>query len=170
MDWRDDIPGRYPRANYEVNATWPHLESWLRMMNEDNRLNLNPDYQRAHVWTEAQQVSFVEYALRGGEGGQVLYWNAPGWMRGGEGPIELVDGKQRLQAVRKFIAGDLKVFGHRMEKPSDLGLYYSFRMKVCSLETRADVLRWYLAINAGGTPHTPEELDRVRALLAGEEA
>jgi len=43
------------------------------------------------------------------------------------------------------------------------------------IDTRFDVLvadldregqiRWYLALNGGGTPHTAEELERVRRLL-----
>jgi hypothetical protein len=67
------------------------------------------------------------------------------------------------------VAGKLGVFGgHFLDSPRDLGLEFRFQMKVCCLPTRAEVLRWYLAINAGGTPHTPEELARVRELLAAE--
>jgi hypothetical protein len=36
---------------------------------------------------------------------------------------------------------------------------------VNDLKTEAEVLRWYLEINAGGTPHTEEELDKVRKML-----
>lgn len=39
-----------------------------------------------------------------------ITWNAPGWPAG-DAPIELVDGKQRLEAVRKFIRGDLEAYG-----------------------------------------------------------
>ena len=36
------------------------------------------------------------------------------------------------------------------------------------LLTRKAVIRWYLEINAGGTPHIREEIDRVRDLLKKE--
>jgi len=35
---------------------------------------------------------------------------------------------------------------------------------------RSDLLNHYLSINSGGTPHSAEELDRVRALLAETKA
>ena len=41
----------------------------------------------------------------------------------------------------------------------------NFNFQVCQIENRADILRLYLNINAGGTPHTKEELDKVRVLL-----
>lgn len=40
-----------------------------------------------------------------------------------------------------------------------------FKFRICNLRTEAEVLRLYLAINAGGTPHTEEELNRVRRML-----
>jgi hypothetical protein len=38
------------------------------------------------------------------------------------------------------------------------------------METRKETLQLYLNINAGGTPHTQEELNQVRVLLAAEQA
>jgi hypothetical protein len=178
MDWHN-VPGKFPEAHYEIDVAWSFLENWLtsmdeRVAHEDEEwtggLELDPDYQRSHVWTESQQRAFVEYSLKGGEGGRLLYWNSIGWGQVFTQRVELVDGKQRLEAVRKFIRGDLTVFGgHRLENARSLGLDFRFRMRIAGLPTRADVLRWYLSINAGGTPHTEEELDRVRNLLEAEE-
>jgi hypothetical protein len=39
------------------------------------------------------------------------------------------------------------------------------KINVNSLLTKADVLRWYIQFNAGGTPHTAEEIEKVKALL-----
>jgi len=36
------------------------------------------------------------------------------------------------------------------------------------LKTRAEVLQWYIEFNAGGTPHTEAEINRVRELLKKE--
>lgn len=167
MNWKD-IPGKYPQAHYEVDVSWRYVEGWLET---EDHIDLDPDYQRAHVWTEEQQRLYVEYAMRGGEGGLVLYWNAINWSREQEGNLELVDGKQRLEAVRRFMAGKLAVFdGHCLEDPKELSWAdFRFKMRICKLPTRAGVLQWYLAINAGGTPHSEEELSRVRQLLAMEE-
>ena len=42
------------------------------------------------------------------------------------------------------------------------------RIVVNDLQTREEVLQWYLELNSAGTPHSKEELDRVKALLARE--
>ena len=42
-----------------------------------------------------------------------------------------------------------------------------FRVTVADIG-RAQTLRWYLALNRGGTPHTDAEIERVQDLLAAE--
>ena len=87
--------------------------------------------------------------------------------------MQLVDGLQRLTAVRRFMAGELAVFGgHRLadiEDPRYLRRV-NLRFYVNALRTRADVLRWYLELNAGQVAHAPEELARVAGLLRAEAA
>lgn len=43
-----------------------------------------------------------------------------------------------------------------------------FLFCVNDLETRAEVLQWYLDLNTGGVVHTSEEIEKVKALLAKE--
>lgn len=157
-----------PQAHYEIDVMWHSLERQLEWLGQGGGLNLDPDYQRAHVWTEAQQRAYVEYILMGGEVARSITWNSVDWPDVA-GPVELVDGKQRLESARKFIRGDLEVFGMRYVPGELLRLHQaSFKFRVCSLD-RTDVLRLYLNINAGGTPHTAAEIERVRRLLASEE-
>ena len=42
----------------------------------------------------------------------------------------------------------------------------TLRVNINDLKTRDEVLQWYIDINAGGTPHTKEEIERVRAMLS----
>lgn len=134
-------------------------------------LDLAPDFQRAHVWTEEQQISYCEYILRGGTSGKDLYFNCKGFEDGSmEGPYVIVDGKQRLQAVRQFMAGNIPVFGrfiHEYEDHPDL-FVARFHWNVAALETRKEVLDWYLNFNSGGTVHSEEELQKVRDMLDAE--
>lgn len=101
-------------------------------------------------------------------GGSIIF-NCPNWDRltPGNSTMELIDGKQRLEAVRGFLRGDFPVFGHRFNEFEDelSWIDYKFQIRVCSLHTRAEVLELYLNINAGGTPHTKKELARVQAML-----
>lgn len=166
----NEIP-QFPRAHYEVDVTWRYIEETLRDWADTTDgmggLDLSPDYQRAHVWTREQQIAYVEYQLRGGEVGRNVVFNSPDWGRGYRRATELVDGKQRLESVRAFLRDEFPVFGHLFSEYSDrLPNALTFKFRVCTLESREEILQLYLNINAGGTPHTKDELDRVRALLA----
>ena len=165
-----NIP-QFPHANYSIDVDWRYLEEQIEHATKDDGLDLNPDFQRAHVWTGKQQREYVEYVLMGGECSKVLTFNCPGWQYSLSkcGPYVLVDGKQRLEAVRAFLRGSLSVFGYRFhEYTGHLRMFHSFKWQVCELETRAELLQLYLNINAGGTPHTKAELDKVRKMLRQE--
>lgn len=166
-----DIPQFTRDGNYAVNVSWRFLENTLRDWAEGQGMDMDPDYQREHVWTEEQQVAYCEFILRGGKSGRDIRWNCPSWQhRGAKGPIELVDGKQRLTAVRRFLTDGIRVFGSLCSEFGDQPdfIRHSFVFIVNDLQTRAEVLDWYLGLNAGGTPHTPEEIARVRAMLREE--
>jgi hypothetical protein len=86
--------------------------------------------------------------------------------------MELIDGKQRLEAVRAFLADEVPVLGYTFSKlcPTPeahrhLQSRNTLRINVNTLPNRAAVLQWYLEMNDGGTPHTAEELARVREML-----
>jgi hypothetical protein len=161
-----DIP-QLPRAYYEVDVGWDALEANLERYDKAYGLVLEPDFQRAHVWTREQQSRYIEYILRGGEVGRGITFNCVGFMgRGAANKMEIVDGKQRLEAVRAFFRDEVLAFGRkRSEFTGIMSWDFSFRFRICRLKTRAEILELYLNINAGGTPHTSEELDRVREML-----
>lgn len=159
--FRDIKP--YTQARYECDNAWEHLEQWL----DDAAADMEPDFQREHVWTPEQRSRYVEFCLRGGTSASDIYWNHPGWMDGWKGTLEIVDGKQRITTVRMFLRDEVPAFGHLYSEYEDRMdiLNARFRFHVNDLQTRAEVIEWYLELNFAGTPHTEEELARVRALL-----
>ena len=169
-----DIPRFTRNPSYRVTADWGYLEGTLdRWVNERGvgmaKLDLDPEFQRAHVWTEPQQIAYVEYALKGGTSGKEIYLNCTGWMRNWEGPFILVDGKQRLEAVRKFLRNELPVFGGHTYSQIEGRLPHtaSLYININDLPYK-DVLQWYLEMNTGGTPHTPAEIEKVKLLLGNK--
>ena len=168
-------PGHAPLCD------WYDLKWQLELYRKHYGVCLRPDYQRGHVWSESQRRAWLEWKIEGGAGGEDILWNCPGHSSGPSvtgpvGPMELVDGAQRLESVRRLLAGEIRVFGQTLaedpEPPRRALQGLHFRMRVHHLTRRADVLRWYLGHNGGGTPHTAEELARVRDLLVraqGEE-
>jgi hypothetical protein len=166
-----DIP-QFPHSYWNAMFSWQHLEEaldrWIHERGEGiAKLNLNPDFQRAHVWTKKQQIAYVEYVLQGGEVGRNIIFNCPGWMGDWRGPFELIDGKQRLEAARAFMRNDIPAFGHYLREFEDKPAFsdVAFNFQVCKIPDRKGILQLYLNINAGGTPHTKQELDKVRKLL-----
>jgi hypothetical protein len=168
-----DIPKFTPYGSYRCNVSVRHMQSALDDYIEWNKLEMNPDFQRGHVWTQGQQISYVEFFLKGGKTGRDIYFNCPGWQRRTiEGTMVCVDGLQRITALQKFMADELEIFGNtkfsdfednmRMCRHTDLTFHIN------DLETREEVLRWYLEMNFGGTPHTFDELERVNQLLIKE--
>lgn len=171
MRFRDIKP--YTRSShYQIDVSWEGLEDQLQGWDRYYGLDLSPDFQRAHVWTRVQQSRYVEHILKQGKSGRDLYFNCPNWQGGGkcDGPMVLVDGKQRLEAVQRFLANKLRAFGAKLSEydgPTDW-IRHTFKFHVNDLATRAEVLQWYLDMNAGGTPHKKSEIEKVREMLRVE--
>jgi hypothetical protein len=157
-------------AHYSCHYRWDSLRKFLKESEKEipNGVNLDPDYQRGYVWTSLQKTRYVEWILKGGMSGRDLYFNCPGW--GGItmdlGPLEIVDGKQRMSAVFDFLDNKIGAFGYFF-KDFDMQIFpheYSFIVHINNLD-RAGVLQWYLDMNSGGSIHTEDELEKVRRLL-----
>ena len=157
-------------GSYEVEQSLRSLPEWVEDQQNDLNLQLNPDFQRGHVWTKQQEISYIEYLLRGGSSARTILFNHPGWMTDWEGDFVCVDGLQRLTACLKFMNDELPVFNnyffHDFEDkiPRDISL----RININNLKTRKEVLSWYIELNSGGTVHTDAEINRVKELLKKE--
>lgn len=160
-------------ANYRVDVSLIYLDSTIQDYIDKDGLILNPDFQRGHVWTEKQQIAYVEHFLRGGMSGRDLYFNCPSWHIVAQTDYDefvCVDGLQRITALRKFWNNEIKVFGvHRSDFEDSPRLLQSrLTININDLQTREDVLQWYIEMNEGGTPHTKVEIDRVKKMLEEE--
>ena len=78
-----------------------------------------------------------------------------------------MDGLQRITAISRFVHNEIKVFGSYFKEYTDSPriVMDTIRVNINDLKTRREVLQWYIDMNAGGTPHSKEEIDRVRGLL-----
>lgn len=170
MKW-EDIPQLTDCSTtgpcYSLEYFVEHIESEV----ENEGLVLNPDFQRGHVWTEEQKTAFVEFWLMGGKSGNIVYFNAPNWpVTYDDGSYVCVDGLQRITALSDFYHNKIKAFGHYYKEFEGRlnSVRYTMEIRVNNIKKREDVLRWYLEMNSGGTPHSKEELDRVKELLRQE--
>lgn len=165
-----DIPQFTRSAGYVVNVSWSYLEHHLTHLHRPGMgspLILDPDFQRAHVWNDEKRIRYVEFILRGGQSSRDVYLNCSTWMTTYKTPLVLVDGKQRIEAVRRFMNNQVPAFGHLYKEYEDKLKITGpdFMFHVNNLKTRREVLQWYLDINSGGVIHTEKELAKVKRLL-----
>lgn len=163
-------------ARWQADYQWHRLEPAVVEMGEDfGGLELVPDFQRGHVWTEAQQSHFIENCLRGvvAADGFLIQFNCPNFEFAGEGDLpdgmQCLDGLQRLTAITRFIRGEIAAFGYYaadLERTEFSPKRMHVKVAMHTFRWRTDLLDHYLAINSGGTPHSDSELERVRGLRA----
>ena len=151
----------------------PGLVKYIEEEINEMGLQLNPEFQRGHVWTEEQQIAWLEYYLRGGKSSNTIYLNNPFWhsvrepKNGEYKDYVCVDGLQRITAARKFIYNEIKVFGSYYEEFEDRirMLQQTIFVNVNDLKTEKEVLQWYIDMNSSGTPHTSDEIERVKMMI-----
>lgn len=164
-----DIKPFTPWSDYAVTVPWKGIQRFLDSWHGDLPPDLDPPFQRAHVWTMPQRSRYIEFILRRGRTGRDILWNCQDHRdRGAMNQLVLVDGKQRLTSVQMFLDNQLPAFGLlRNQYEDDLApMEPTFTMHVNDLRTDREVLQWYLDINDGGVVHTQDELDKVRQMLA----
>lgn len=130
--------------------------------------DINPDYQREHVWTKEQRELFLGFFLENGRMPLIFLQDDNDWVT----PFEVIDGKQRLTSCVMFIDGEVcarlsdgRSVWWRDFNERDRRMVPSIKCGIVRLESRAEVLRFYLKLNRGGTVHSDEEIARVQALL-----
>jgi hypothetical protein len=79
-----------------------------------------------------------------------------------EGEFVLVDGKQRINAVRIFLENRLKIFGYYFKEYSGRfdSIICDFVFHINNLKDYNEVIKWYVSMNSGGSIHTEEDIKR----------
>lgn len=88
-----------------VKQTWSILEIFQKI--KDDKLLLDPEYQRNVIWDKAKKTAFIESLFMGIIIPPVYVVEIPGDNILEENTYEVVDGKQRLSTINDFIKGTL---------------------------------------------------------------
>lgn len=165
-----DIPQFTRHGSWECNFQFKDFVNEINKRIENDGLQLNPDFQRGNVWTEEQQIKYIEFLLRGGKTAKVIYFNHPHWNSEDSKYKDFVcvDGLQRTIAIIAFVNNKFKVFNCYYKDFEDTPRA-DIRLNINDLQTRKEVLQWYIEFNSGGTIHTDEEINKVKELLEKEE-
>lgn len=118
-----------------------------------------PPFQRPPVWTQAQQIRFMESLFSGLPCGTWIY-NRPDNVRS---PYDawLLDGQQRIGAIYAYARDEYPVFGWRYSELTDRDLrWLMMGVTFAGLETKLDdeaaLREVYDRLAYGGTPHEPK--------------
>jgi hypothetical protein len=167
--WAADYPMRDIPAGFQLFPADRH---------HYGPVNLTPPFQRGHVWTKEQQLRFCESLIRGLIPRHLLtfQFNCPYWdvadVYTGDLPreIQCIDGLQRITAIDKMRLGQILPFGVHADvfDSTRLTMHCAtrcVRVEIHRFLTKRELLQYYLDLNEGATPHTAEELERVRSLI-----
>lgn len=122
--WEDDAavaPGTERTAVHAKVDTWQIYK--FKDLANANGLELNPSYQRGNVWSDKESCELIDSVLRGIPLPSIILNQ-----RKGDETLEIVDGKQRLTAILRFIGAhpDATKFVAAMEEEAkvEVGLFH----------------------------------------------
>lgn len=129
-------------------------------------LDFDPPWQRGHVWTDDQRGNFIGHLLTGGMVPHIIV-REPTF--GALGKYQVVDGKQRLTSVLRWKENlfPALIDGYDPLWYRDTDHHWSvqnIRADYVRVALESELLTLYLRLNSGGTPHTREQLERVRVM------
>ena len=129
-----------------------------------------PDYQRNLVWTTKQKQSLILSVLNGNPIGDFLFGKESNHKEA-IFHYRIIDGQQRLNALREFAVGDLSLPDGRYLKDLNYwdgrsffqyDTFVAFAIKGISEEQEIEL---YLQRNDGGTTHTKKDIEKAKSFL-----
>lgn len=156
-------------------------KSLIGLLEHADQLEMIPDFQRGLVWSQENQIYFIECMLKNllPKSAYNLTFNMPYFFNTpthkSENPTKYknlvcIDGLQRFTTIENFVLGKFKVFNDQIAiddlrfTPFDLK-GKTFTINVFEYDNTQDILNLYLNMNTGGIAHADSEIKRVKALL-----
>ena len=86
--------------------SYSHPISDIRDWDNNNRLELKPDFQRNEVWSRAAQIMLIDTIIKGIPIPKIYIKSV---MHNGNTYRVVIDGQQRLTAILKFVKNKLRL-------------------------------------------------------------
>lgn len=160
----------FERSPFNDSFRSAHLEMVMHLVLIQGAID-NMDYQRDYVWELKDKENFIESVLLGRELGRFIFV-APNCSTGA--PPQIIDGKQRLNALLEFMASKFPYQGAYWHELSyeDRRMMLNRTVQLLEIEpervSRKLLLKIFLLANAAGVPQSPEHIARVQALYDAE--
>ena len=135
------------RMVYQTNNFFlPQLRD---LIDKGEVINLRPEYQRRLRWTTLQKSRLIESLLLNIPVPPVFFYESDA------ARYEVMDGQQRLNTVREFIAGDFSLAGLSILKPLNGLRYSSCPPRIKRALERASIAAIILLLESEPAEHVP---------------
>jgi hypothetical protein len=135
-------------------------------------VDMDPPYQRGLVWEEADKVKLIDSMFKIVDIGKFVFRKLP--FASDAPSYEIVDGKQRLNAIIEFMSDGFSYQGKTWSQlsQSDRGFIDNYSVSYAQLAealTDQEVMELFVRLNTGGRPVDPAHLEKVER-MAQEQA
>lgn len=128
-------------------------------------IDMNPDYQRGHVWTEEDKVALIDSIFKGIDIGKFAFATKHDM----DFYYEIVDGKQRMTAIIEFYENRFRYRGKFFNELShrDQDYIENYHVSVADIRgaDRNTVMKHFVAMNSQGRVMDSAHLEKVRAMI-----
>jgi hypothetical protein len=175
--WHHIEPYRTIVANKEIKEIFKEDECGLRFMSSgiDSlfdyyyrcNLDMEPDYQRGHIWTLEDKVALIDSVFNDIEIGKFVFIFT-GYNK--DSNYEILDGKQRLTALIEFYEGRFKYKGKTYYELNrrDQAMFLRFHISYARTDepiSNEMKYRYFLRLNTRGKEQDPKHIEYVKSLL-----
>jgi len=175
--WHELTPYRTKEENSEIEIMRFEDDIQLNFMQSGidslfdyyyrNNLNMEPDYQRGHIWTLEDKVALIDSIFHNIEIGKFVFI-----FTGYEGNshYEVLDGKQRMTALIEFFEGRFKYRGKTFYEMNWRDQSHFERYKISYARTEKTMTdkqkyEYFLKMNTYGKAQDPAHIEYVKNLL-----
>lgn len=136
-------------------------------------VDMDPEYQRGYVWNDEDREYLIDSIFQNIDIGKFVFvhLSTKEWMERGVS-FEILDGKQRLSALRMFYENRFPYKGKYYNdlSPVDRRAFLQHNVSYADVETpsRKEIYQYFLKLNRGGKQMDKAHLDYVETLCEKE--
>lgn len=146
---------------FQVTPGSHTIESYVGWI-ERNAFDYDAPYQRPYVWKKKQQQEFLRTCISGFPIGTIAIAKHENWLSRDTPWLEVVDGKQRLMTLEKFITGQIPItlngidlWWGRLTRSEQLAFGRPYLPLITMVNaTKEQILDYFIAVNFTGVPQS----------------